>query len=523
MQVTIVGNGIVANLAALYLAQRLPSDVALSIVGPGSRGGIPVVGESTIEITSRFMEALGLGEYLAQSHFPKFALTYYFKLDPGNPHDRRYSVHCNERAPDDLEPIASWQGPMARPPAWQLNRDVFDRDIRQFVDDRGRIERINGTVSNVALDGSSDGPSRHRLQIELEDGSRRVHAADWIIDATGRKRLLGKHLGIVEKPREAQRDCFWFRLGGFEPELLSKLDALGPTPPAESDPYHYERYCTTHHFMGHGYWIWLIPLKSPDGGNLMSIGLSSRPDIYSHQIRSIEDFLEHVAREHPVVTDLVKSGTVLDTNRLANYRYNVRQVYSDNRWAIVGDAAFSPDALFTNGLAFSTVQLMQVGEMIARDHAGQHSPEYIAQLEKVFWTPVIGSQNTISAWYESMGDPLLSAARLNLIEVSYFYHLLPLIVNRCHIEPERLREWSFMQLSKGRPLELPKRLLELHDRIDCIHPTHFIYQGKAKVNPKALKEYDDLADMRRQMMAGTKLVNDYTDALAKAWSKQKPR
>lgn len=116
-------------------------------------------------------------------------------------------------------------------------------------------------------------------------------------------------------------------------------------PPGPGEPYHYDRYYTTHHFLGHGNWIWMIPLKAEDGADLMSVGFVSHPDVSEQQIGSVDDFIEQVSRTHPVVTDLVKSGRILDTNRLRNYHYLVERVYSPERWGIIGDAAFAPDPI----------------------------------------------------------------------------------------------------------------------------------------------------------------------------------
>lgn len=52
MRVVFVGNSIVANMGALYFRKLLPEDVEILKVGPMDRSGIPVVGESTIEITA---------------------------------------------------------------------------------------------------------------------------------------------------------------------------------------------------------------------------------------------------------------------------------------------------------------------------------------------------------------------------------------------------------------------------------------------------------------------------------------
>lgn len=214
----------------------------------------------------------------------------------------------------------------------------------------------------------------------------------------------------------------------------------------------------------------------------------------------------------------MSSGRVVDTNVYANYHYAVDQAYSEDRWCIVGDAAFAPDPLFSNGLSFSTVQIEQIGEMVARDHDGDHSPDYIRRLEEIFWAPITGSQNTIAKWYENMEDPLLCAARLHFIEVSYFFVLLPLIMNRCHYDPARLDEWNVLTRTAGRPLSLPKRLLEKRAELNSVLPEHFIYQGKEKVSLKALTRYDDLRDVRREASVGARLLGSYVDALVERWS-----
>jgi len=402
---------------------------------------------------------------------------------------------------------------MARPPSWQLNRSVFDRDLQRFVSDEGGIRRITGKVTGLQVRDDA----AHTVSVDLQAGGAEDLEADWLVDASGRKQLLAKKLGLRNKPREKQRNCFWFRLNGFDRSIVSRIDALGPMPAGKGEPYHHERYYTTHHFMGKGNWIWLIPMRTPDDSELISIGLSSRPDVYPHRVSSVDDFLTHVSQEHPVIAELVASGTVEDTNVFNNYRYTVKQAYSENRWCMVGDAAFAPDPLFSNGLAFSTIQIEQVGEMIARDHSGGHDAAYIKRLEEIFWKPVVGSQNTIANWYETMDDALLCAARLHFIEVTYFYFLLPLIVNRCHYDPDRLDMWNYFQ-SSSNGIELPERLLALRRKVPKAEPRHFVYQGKEKVNLRALQRCEDVGELRSQLSDGTKLLDGYMKELVARWA-----
>jgi flavin-dependent dehydrogenase len=508
MRIAIIGNGIVANLAALYFQKRLPQSTEIVLIGPDDRGGLPLVGESIIEITTNFLEnELGMSEYLMKNHLPKYALTYYFKLNPENPTDRTYSVHCNERGPEDRTPLEGWEGPMAEPASWLLNREVFDRDLKSMVAKNKNINRINGLVSDVEINGQSG----HQLTIKEADGSIKNLDADWVIDATGRKQLLARKLGLIIKP-EGQRDCFWFHVKDFDRTLLKNLNALGPQPPAIGEDYHYDRYYSTHHFLGKGNWIWMIPMRNEDGTDMMSIGLVSHPDHYEHDVRSIDSFLEHVGKVHPVVTDLVKSGKVVNSNLLKKYHYVVSKVFSPDRWGIVGDAAFAPDPMFSNGLAFVTIQLEQLGQLISQDIEGKHVAENVNAYSDAFMAPVLSSQTAISNWYKSMDDPYLSSLRLNWIEVVYFYMFLPLVINKCHYDPKRMKLWKVMELrDHHNNFEIPKQLIEASKIIGSITPDHFIYKGKEKTNPKALSRFENNDGIYKQIKNGQALLNKYTE------------
>ncbi|MEZ5031087.1 MAG: tryptophan 7-halogenase [Saprospiraceae bacterium] len=337
MNIAIIGNGIQANIGALYLKKKFGDRVHITRIGPDDRGGFPVVGESIIEITTHFLEEhLGLATYFRDHHLPKYALTYYFKVDPDNPEDRTYSVHCNERAPSNCRMVPGWTGPMDHPPSWLLNRDVFDRDLHQWVDDEPAIRQVKGLVDDVDIHPGG----KHLLHVTGTDGTKQTVEADWVIDTTGRRQLLGRKFNLVVKP-EGQRDCFWFRIKNFDKSLLKNVNALGPMPAGPGEEYHYERYYSTHHFMGKGFWIWLIPMKGENGEDMMSIGFTSHPDHFQGNVRNIEGFLAETDKSHRVVSDLVRSGEVMDINKMVRYHYVVKQVYSPDRWAIIGDAAYA--------------------------------------------------------------------------------------------------------------------------------------------------------------------------------------
>jgi hypothetical protein len=123
----------------------------------------------------------------------------------------------------------------------------------------------------------------------------------------------------------------------FDPDILGRIHALKKKNRA------FVPYFVTHHFFGKGNWIWCIPMRSPEGQPLISIGITYRKDIYPYgEVRTMEQFLECVGREHEVIVELARSGTVVDTNFYSSYMWECRQRYSPYGWYIIGDAGDTP-------------------------------------------------------------------------------------------------------------------------------------------------------------------------------------
>lgn len=132
------------------------------------------------------------------------------------------------------------------------------------------------------------------------------------------------------------------------------------------------------------------------------------------------------------------------------------------------------------------------------------------RLSDAFLGPVGNSQSAIAHWYATMEDLFLSALRLNWIEVTYFYMLLPMVVNRCHYEPEGLKMWRYLQNSReGENVEIPKALLDTRALFDKARPEFFVYQGKEKVNPRALEQVSSMSEIRKQIIEGSTLQRKY--------------
>lgn len=407
LDVLILGGGVAGNLGAAYLRQKMP-DLRIAILNRNDRQR-PIVGESLIEVSTSFIREIGLSSYLIEKHFPKYGLTYYYKLHLDKPADRTYIV-------DESPTIPPF-------PSFQINRFTFDRDLAAMNAANG-VEFEEGWAVEVMLGERG----HHTVTVEDREHKRRSLVCRWLIDASGRNRVLGRHLNL-HYPISEQKDVFWFRLRDYNPAILSQINAIKKTNGG------FDSYFCTHHFFGKGNWIWCIPIRSEDSGHLMSVGITYRPDIYPYRIRSVPEFIEHVAEEHTVVADLVKGGQIADVNYYSSYMYEARQRYSKAGWFIIGDAADTVDPLYSLGISFISLQVRQVAACIRRERQGRETREFTADLDAAFETLHHVATREITRLYQWMHDPYCCHLLMHVSVVGSFHLAFPLIAHDYVCDP----------------------------------------------------------------------------------------
>ncbi|MBI3942561.1 MAG: tryptophan 7-halogenase, partial [Chloroflexi bacterium] len=399
--ILIIGGGVAANLAAAYFHKTMP-ELEVVIVDRSHRNR-PIVGESLIDVSTGFLRSIGLGMYLVEKHYPKYGLTYYFKLNLNDPTDRTYFVD---------------ESPVIPPhPSFQINRFVFDRDLRLLNAANG-VRFEEGWV--VATD--TDGAPLHTVVVEDQHKQRRTISSRWLVDASGRNRVLGRRLGLQTKP-QLQKDVFWFRLVDFDPSILAQINTIKKVNRV------FESYYCTHHFFGKGNWIWCIPIRSEEHRNMISIGITYRKDVYPYQVTTIQDFIEYVRREHPVVAELVQSGHVADVNYYRSYMYESKQHYSPDRWFVIGDAGDTVDPLYSLGLSLIAVQIRQVAAIIGRDCEGLAIDDFTHELDTAYLNVHRLATRDITDLYEWMHDPYCCHLLMHLMLMTTFYVGVPLTMN----------------------------------------------------------------------------------------------
>ncbi|MGC9561724.1 NAD(P)/FAD-dependent oxidoreductase [Brachymonas sp. M4Q-1] len=246
----------------------------------------------------------------------------------------------------------------------------------------------------------------------------RTIEADFVIDCSGRARVLTKQLEL-QKPAPYQRSSYWFRLAGFDRSILNGLKV------AKNRHHCFDSYYVTHHFYGRGYWIWIIPMRSTTGEDMVSFGITYRPEIANEQQMDFERLCAILERDHPRLKLLITSGTRVDESRYYNYMYEARQYYDrSGKWFLLGDSGFTFDPANSAGIAYLGHQIPQIASIIKKKLNHSLTPCYVDALE-MHLKAQLALQDQWSNWYEVMDDPVKMAWTLLLANMGYFHLVVP--------------------------------------------------------------------------------------------------
>jgi len=259
--VVILGGGLAGLTLSLQLRQRFP-DLDILVL-ERRRHPVPEaahkVGESSVEIAANYFDTvLGLEEHLAQRQLKKFGFRFFFSE--------------GRRDIDGVLEVGA--STYFTTPTYQIDRGIFENFLGEHARDVG-IRFIDGiTVRGIEL-GQND--AEHGVRCELNGESVAVQAR-WLVDASGRAGLLKRELGLAQD-NDHDVNSAWFRIGAKidvnewsgDPQWLGRCN-----PP--------NRWLSTNHLVGEGYWVWLIPLAS--GSH--SVGIVA--DARLHPLKRINTF-----------------------------------------------------------------------------------------------------------------------------------------------------------------------------------------------------------------------------------------
>ena len=396
VDVAILGGGLAGLTLALQLRQADPS-LSVTVLErrahPAPEAAFKV-GESTVEIGAHyFAQVLGLREHHDQAQIRKFGFRFFFS-DGRSDIDRCTEIGVSQRLPT---------------PSWQIDRGRFENMLGERAQALG-IEFRDGTVVRGVAFGEGD--DDHRITWS-RDGVEGSLAARWVVDASGRAGLLKRQLGLAEA-NDHDANAAWWRVEGIlDPNDWSDDEGWRArcTPP--------DRWRSTNHLCGTGYWFWMIPLAS--GAHSLGIvcdgGLHPLESMDSH-----DKAMAWLRRHQPRVASALEGHAVKDFRFMRHFSHGCRRVYGE-RWALTGEAGLFLDPFYSPGSDFIAIANTQICDLVARDRAGGPSAPYAAMYERLYFSFYENTLTLYQGQYALFGDEQVLPVKV-IWDYTFYWALL---------------------------------------------------------------------------------------------------
>lgn len=324
-----------AGLAGLTLArQLLLAEPGLRILQLERRHEIPrsqqKVGEATVQVSGYYLgRVLELEEHLLRHHYLKYNLRFLWKTTSGG---QRYE-----------ELSQSYIRGMSNIPTYQLDRNVLEAELIRVNRERPEYQLIS-PAKDLEIDLAKGG-ELHDFRFLAEDGPVSGRAR-WVVDASGRSRVLARKLGLVRQSPINHGTSFLWVDGLLD---IEKLTDLTPAEirkrPDRSSLGHLPAFLATNHFCGEGFWFWAIPLHG-----ITSLGLVyDAAKISRADVGTPEKLVEWICREFPCFARDLPQRKIVSRGGFDSFALDSSQTLSADGWAMCGEACRFTDPLYSPG------------------------------------------------------------------------------------------------------------------------------------------------------------------------------
>ena len=389
------------------------------------------VGEATTEMSAMFLtRRLAMWHHLEAEHLPKEGLRYWFS-------NEQVTGHGN----------ATEAGGVLRSsvPSFQLRRDTLDEYLLATAVNEGAELLRPARAKDVRL-----GDFDNMLTVEV-DGETRELTCSWLLDATGRVNFLGRKLGLIERNDEHPTAAMWCRWKG-----VRHIDDIAARHGALATRNVGSRRLGTNHYIGFGYWIWVIPLGN--GETSIGVVFDKRLVELHHSKNRSEDFVAFL-QAIPALAELLEGATPrLDDFRFyAHLPYSAKQ-YMGNGWALLGDAASFLDPYYSPGLDHAAFSVEATTEIIRKRAEGEDITARMAEHNETFVRSYRRFFRSIyKDKYYYMGEADLLAASF-ILDTAHYYLFVVIPAYRF------MKKFFWMPVLGPKPAFISYHLMSLYNR-----------------------------------------------------------
>ncbi|MBE9230434.1 tryptophan 7-halogenase [Cuspidothrix issatschenkoi LEGE 03284] len=422
--IAICGGGLAGSTLARQLKLQMP-DISIVVldrlVSPLPQATFKV-GESTVYAGAYYLaETLQLTDYFEEHHLPKLGLRYFFGNTQSQFHKRP------ELGLSDFAPTFK---------SYQIDRGKLEQDLRIFNRQLGIDILENCAVKDIQL--AQNCQEIHQITY-TQGKEQKTSQSKWVIDAMGRRRFLQRKLGL-DKPNSPNFNAVWFRVKG----LIDVADLVPDTEVLWHDRVPKRiRYYSTNHLCGKGYWVWTIPLSS----DYTSIGIVAEEEAQPFsEFHTYELACQWLEKNEPVFAAHLQEKQPADFKKMPRYSYSSTQVFSENRWACVGEAGVFPDPLFSPGSDLIGYCNSLLTELVKLDFQGDLSQKQVTEANNFFLNLSEGTTSSLHGIYSYLDQGVIFATRFIWDVVTATSNISRIIFYQLLISPEeRAKMWPYSE------------------------------------------------------------------------------
>jgi flavin-dependent dehydrogenase len=326
-----------AGLAGLSLARQLLLYTDKKILLVEKRAQIPPkrqkVGESSVQVGGYyFSKVLDLEEHLLREHFMKYNLRFYWKTEGRE--NRSFEDYSQ-----------AYIRPFSNVPSYQLDRNKFEGEmLRLNCEHPNFTYRAPTNALNVELSDNGN----HTVFFTYKDTEYST-SAEWVVDTSGRRKFLQRQIGLEQNNTIRHGASFFWVDGLVDIDKLTDLSLKEIRLKKErAATGHLPVWLATNHFMGEGFWFWVIPLQG-----ITSLGLVYDSELVPRErVSTPQKLIEWVCEEFPLFARDLPNRKIIDRGGFKDYSYGCIQTIHPSKWALSGEAGRFTDPLYSPGSDF---------------------------------------------------------------------------------------------------------------------------------------------------------------------------
>jgi flavin-dependent dehydrogenase len=378
-----------AGLAGLSLSRQLLLSSRKKLLLLDKRPTIPPpkqkVGESTVQLGAYYYsKVLEMEEHLLTDHYLKYNLRFYWKnAVRGNDQFENYSQVFVRNFSNIV--------------CFQLDRNKFEAELLRLNCLHPNFAFV-APATKLQVTLAECGP--HTLQLQTSSGDHRI-TADWVVDTSGRSKVLGRTLAHARPNPIHHGASFLWVEGLVDIEKLTELSnremrvhhnrrAIGHSP----------LWLATNHFMGEGFWFWVIPLHGKT-----SLGIVYDNRIFrGERVAAPHNLIRWACEEFPLFARDLPRRKILDHGFFRDFSYDCAETISEFKWARSGEAGRFTDPLYSPGSDLISLHNTLITDAILTND-GKHLAakcQLYEHLMRAFYEATVPAY-AIS--YDALGDP----------------------------------------------------------------------------------------------------------------------